>query len=130
MFHILNPFPSLLLYSLLAPVILRLALGYFFIRVASSRFKTVVTEEQASSVSVGWKILGIGEFILGICFILGFGVQVDALIAIILFLVALIFYKNTHYLQKYPKEVIWLLILISVSLLLSGAGLPAIDLPL
>ncbi|HZS43206.1 MAG TPA: hypothetical protein VFA52_03255 [Candidatus Paceibacterota bacterium] len=130
MFHILNPFPDLLTYSLLAPVILRLTLGYFFFRVAISRFQTISESGTVLAAPIGWKILAVAEIIIALCFIAGFGVQIVSLISIVLLIIGLIFYQSTYFLRHYSREVLFLLLLISLSLLLSGAGAWAIDLPL
>ncbi|MCK5060176.1 MAG: DoxX family protein [Candidatus Pacebacteria bacterium] len=133
----LNPFPELLTFGLLAPFILRVALGILFIDLG----KLALQGEKES-----WKmffeflrlrpstffvtILGWTEIIGGIMLIAGYSTQIVALVfSALLFIEFVIEYKEESLLKR--DIVFYLLMLvISVSLLFSGAGFFAFDLPL
>jgi uncharacterized membrane protein YphA (DoxX/SURF4 family) len=133
----LNPFPDLLNYSLLAPFILRLVAGLIFIDLGVLAFRNE-KESWLASLSVlkipnpklAIKILGGIEIAVGIMLILGFYTQVAALVlALLVFAETYIEYKEPLLLKR--NFVFYLMLLaIVLSLLLSGAGAFAIDLPL
>jgi len=133
----LNPFPDLLTYSLLAPFILRVVAGFIFINLGILAFKN---EKERWLVSLSTlkipnpkltlKILGGIEIIAGIMFILGFYTQVAALVlALLTSAEAYVEYKDPTILKRNFVFYIMLLAIV-LSLLLSGAGAFAIDLPL
>jgi putative oxidoreductase len=133
----LNPFPDLLTYSLLAPFILRVVAGLIFMDLGVLAFKN---EKERWLVSLSTlkipnpkltlKILGGIEIIGGIMFILGFYTQIAALIlALLTFTETYIEYKEPLLLKRNFVFYIMLLAIV-LSLLLSGAGAFAIDLPL
>jgi len=133
----LNPFPELLTYSLLAPFILRLMVGVIFINLGMLAFKGEKERWQISlntlnipNPKLAVKIFGGLEVIGGVMFILGFYTQIAALIlGLLVFAEAYVEYKDPAILKR--NFVFYSLILaIVVSLLLSGAGAFAIDLPL
>lgn len=133
----LNPFPDLLTYSLLAPFILRVVAGFIFINLGVLAFKN---EKERWLVSLSTlkipdpkltlKILGGIEIIAGIMLILGFYTQIAALLlALLTFAEVYVEYKDPTILKR--NFVFYIMILsILLSLLLSGAGAFAIDLPL
>jgi uncharacterized membrane protein YphA (DoxX/SURF4 family) len=133
----LNPFPELLAYSLFAPFILRLAAGFIFInlghlKLASERSRWVLSFEglRLKPALFFVKTVALLEFGGGILLVLGFYTQIAALIlAIITFGELYIEYKEETLLKRNLAFYL-LLFVISFSLLLSGAGKPAIDLPL
>lgn len=116
----LNPFPELLTYSMLAPFILRLVLGFIYLDLGILNFKK----------SGNMKALGIVEIIGAIMLFLGFYTQIAAIVFILIAGTSLyIEYKDEAVLKR--DIVFYLLVLaISISLLLSGAGSYAKDLPL
>lgn len=133
----LNPFPDLLTYSLLAPFILRVVVGFIFINLGVLAFKS---EKERWLIScstlripkpeVAVKIFGAIEVISGIMLIIGFYTQVAALIlAFLTFAEAYVEYKDPAILKRNFVFYIMLLAIV-LSLLLSGAGAFAIDLPL
>ncbi|MFH0804499.1 MAG: DoxX family protein [Candidatus Zambryskibacteria bacterium] len=133
----LNPFPDLLIYSLLAPFILRIVAGLIFINLGILAFKNekerwVISLSTLSipNPKVAVKIFGAIEIISGISLILGFYTQIAALIlALVTFAEAYVEYKDPAILKR--NFVFYLMLLaITLSLLLSGAGAFAIDLPL
>lgn len=116
----LNPFPELLTYSMLAPFILRLVLGFVYLDLGLLNFKK----------KGNMKLLGVVEIIGAIMLFLGFYTQIAAILFIIIAGTSFyIEYKDAAVLKR--DIVFYLLVLsISISLLLSGAGSYAKDLPL
>lgn len=133
----LNPFPDLLTYGLLAPFILRVVVGLIFVNLGVLVFKNE-KERWLDSLSVlkipnpkiVLKILGAVEIAGGIMLILGFYTQVAALVlALLTFAETYTEYKDPLILKR--NFVFYIMLLaITLSLLLSGAGAFAIDLPL
>lgn len=133
----LNPFPDLLTYSLLAPFVLRIVAGIMFLDLGILAFKNEKERWVLSfktlrvpSPRAVVKILGAIESIGGIMLIFGFYTQIAALIlAIITFGEAYIEYKDPEILKRNLVFYV-LLFSILISLLLTGAGSFAVDLPL
>jgi len=133
----LNPFPDLLTYSLLAPFILRVVAGIIFVNLGFLVFRNE-KERWLASLSVlrvlnpkiAVKILGVVEMAGGIMLLLGFYTQIAALIlALLVFVESYIEYKDPAILKRSFVFYIMLLAIV-LSLLLTGAGRPAFDLPL
>jgi uncharacterized membrane protein YphA (DoxX/SURF4 family) len=133
----LNPFPELLTYGLLAPFILRVVVGFVFVNLGLLAFKgekerwiVSLATLNIPNPKIAVKIFGAIEFIGGVMFLLGFYTQIAALIlAVLTFAEAYVEYKDPTILKR--NFVFYLLILaITLSLLFSGAGAFAIDLPL
>ena len=134
----LVPFPELLSYGIFAPFILRVALGLFFLFAGSRNLSREKREEYASMLRVRFGIpgtyiiwyLGLAQILVSVSLILGMFVQAGALLAILV-LLDLLFLR-----EKYPaianqSRAFYLIgIAVSISLLLTGAGYPAFDLPL
>ncbi len=133
----LNPFPDLLTYSLLSPFILRLIAGIIFIdlgfltfRSEQQRWINIFKTLRIPSPVISTKVLGIIEVVGGIMYILGFYTQIAALVLTIFTLIGTyIEYKDPSVLKRNIAFYI-MLFGISLSLLLSGAGAFAIDIPL
>ena len=133
----LNPFPDLLTYGLLAPLVLRVIAGYIFADLGILAFKT---ERERWIISfktlniprpkIAVKVLGVIEIIGGIMLIVGLYTQVAALVlGLLTFLEAYVEYKDPAILKR--NFVFYVMLLgILLSLLFSGAGAFAIDLPL
>lgn len=133
----LNPFPELLTYGLLSPFILRLVVGLIFINLGLLAFKNEKERWIVSlatlnipSPKIAVKIFGAIEFVGGVMLLLGAYTQVATLVlSILTFAEAYVEYKDPTILKR--NFVFYLLILaITLSLLFSGAGAFAIDLPL
>ena len=132
-----NIFPELFTFSLLAPVLLRAILGLVFLNLGSLK----LGRERAGWVSslniLGIRpagffaiLLGIAEIIGGLLLIAGAYTQLVALIlAVIAMSELLIEYREESILKR---DFVFYLLLTSIciSLLLTGAGLYAIDIPL
>ncbi len=135
----LSTFPELFTYALLAPFILRIVLGGFFI------FQGIRRHKQDSQESTAWAnfwgnkkigslsiapILTKVQIVLGIFLFVGLYTQISAILAIVFVLVEA--YKRNSNARLSFQEV-WMLIFtiaMAKSLLFLGAGLLAFDLPL
>lgn len=133
----LNPFPELLTYGLAAPLILRVVVGFIFINLGLLAFKgekerwvISLTTLNIPKPRIAVKIFGSIEFVGGVLLILGFYTQIATLVlALLTFAEAYIEYKDPSILKR--NFVFYILIFaITLSLLFSGAGAFAIDLPL
>lgn len=133
----LNPFPELLTYTIIAPFLLRVVVGVIFIDLGGMLFRN----EKNSFIEAfkilripnpkkAVKILGIVEIIGGISLVLGAYTQISALILSLITLKELyIEYRDPNILKRNIVFYV-LLFTITVSLLLTGAGAFAIDIPL
>jgi uncharacterized membrane protein YphA (DoxX/SURF4 family) len=133
----LNPFPDLLTYSLLAPFILRVVAGLIFVDLGVLLFKN---EKERWLISLSTlkipnprmaiKILGGIEIVAGAMLILGFYTQIAALVlALLTFAETYVEFKDPVVLKRNLVFYI-MLFAITLSLFLSGAGAFAFDLPL
>ena len=133
----LNTSPNLLTFSLLAPVILRVVLGLIFINLGyveltseKKRWVAFFETVHLKPATIFVILMGLIEIIGGFFLIAGFLTQITALIfSIITFGEFYAEYREETLLKR--DLIFYLLIFaISLSLLFSGAGLFAIDLPL
>ncbi len=138
MFHVVTPFPILLDYSLYAPVLLRLTLGFFILAIGfSSRQKpkadvvVVVDTETTSNQEFGFGEIAYRLlFVLaGFSLIVGFYTQISSIVVAILLLISILD-KKARLTDEIGKVELVLLLVIAISLIVLGAGLYAIDLPL
>jgi uncharacterized membrane protein YphA (DoxX/SURF4 family) len=133
----LNPFPDLLTYSLLAPFILRLVAGLVFIDLGILAFKNEkkrwlisLSALKIPKPKTALRVLGGIEAIGGLMLIFGFYTQIAALVlALLVFCESYVEYKDPGILKRNLVFYVMLLAMV-LSLLLSGAGAFAIDLPL
>lgn len=133
----LNPFPELLTYSLLAPFILRLTLGYILVNLGSLKLKVEKDRWETAFHLLGFKekalatkVLGYIEILGGLALLLGFYTQIAALVFVLLLGIELFIEQKEEALMKRDLTFYILLFAISLSLLFSGAGFLAFDLPL
>jgi len=133
----LNPFPDLLSYSLLAPFFLRIVLGYLFINLGylkltseKKRWQIFFDGLRFKPASFFLKFFAFLEIILGGMLVIGLFTQIAALIlAILTFGELYVEFKEEILLKR--NFVFYLLIFtISISLIFSGAGFFAFDFPL
>ncbi len=133
----LNPFPELLTYGLLSPFILRLVLSFIFVNLGILALKNEKKAWVSSFTSLRIpkpelfvKIFGVIEIVGGAMLILGFYTQIASIVlAILTFAEAYIEYRDPSILKR--NLVFYVLIFsITISLIFSGAGAFAIDLPL
>lgn len=132
----LNPFPELLSYSLIAPLILRLTLSLIFINLGYMK----LTSEKTSWVGffkttslpadISVKILALIQIVGGLLLIVGLYTQIAALVFVVITSIELWIEKRDPILLRRGFVFYLLLFSISLSLLLTGAGFLAIDLPL
>lgn len=126
----LNPFPELLAFGLLAPFIIRICLGVMFIR--HGYFKLFKNHDEPASKTAKNLTITIGsiEVIGGITLLLGFLTQISALILATLVFVVTIFKKRSGETTRRDLGFAAFVFLILISLLFSGAGFFAFDIPL
>ncbi|MBN2093982.1 MAG: DoxX family protein [Candidatus Zambryskibacteria bacterium] len=133
----LNSFPELLTYSFFAPFILRIVAGLVFIDLGILIFKgekaTWINSFRTLRIpkpELAAKILGIVEIIGGAMLIIGLYTQIVVLIlAVIIFAAGYIEYHRPEILKRDLIFYVMLLVIL-LSLLLTGAGAFAFDLPL
>jgi len=130
-------FPDLLTYGLLGPLLIRLTLGLLFIDMGyfeltreQKRWRAVFETLRLKPVAMWSKGFGILQIVGGILLIAGMFTQVAALFFAIISLAEIfIEYREPAILKR--NIVFYLLIFVmSLSLLFSGAGFYAFDLPL
>lgn len=133
----LNPFPELLFLKTLAPTLLRLGAGAFFLVLGYSKFGQGrhAFIDYFNSISIRpagtfVKSLGFAELVIGACLILGLFTQIGAIIGSIIAFVSLIVSTREPQLKMRTYAEYGLLFIITISLIFSGAGLWGLDLPL
>lgn len=135
----LNPFPELLVFGLLAPFVLRLAVGALFLR-SAWRHREPRVRERMNAELAGFKLNMLGrqfpwylvsvEAVVGGMLIVGFFTQIAALVGIVASVKFLFFRRHFPTLADRSVAYYMLVIAICASLMLSGAGALAVDLPL
>jgi len=134
---ILSTFPLLLNYHLAAPALIRIIAGIFFL-VAGYQKLTIRKAkyiEVFQVIGLKWPkfvtiFVGIAELIGGVLLFIGLFTQIAALVLAIVAIVALIIKSQRPDLLERTAWTYVLLLAILLSLLLSGAGSLALDLPL
>ncbi len=133
----LNPFPEILFLQAYAPLLIRITVGVFFIifgayKIRGDRHGSYAIFEKVGIISTNIyvQILGIAQIIVGAFLIVGLTVQIVAMVSAIIALVSFIIkLRHPEKLPHMPAVYI-LLFVMSLSLILTGAGIPAVDLPL
>ncbi len=132
----LNPFPTLLIYGVIAPLLIRVTLGALLLYLSAEHFRSrheiarlVSTLIGKLSKGTGWYLAGI-ELIIGAALVVGLYTQIAAIIVIVLSLKCLVVKKNLKALSPLSHSTYLLMIVMALSLMLSGAGAFAFDLPL
>ena len=133
----LNTFPSLLTYSLMGPFLLRVVLGIILLDLGKLKLRDEKSRWIASFEALHLKpakelvtLAGIIDIIGGLMLIAGFYTQIAALAFVILFGVEIyVEFKNSAILKRDMTFYI-LVLVIAFSLLLTGAGAFAFDIPL
>lgn len=133
----LNPFPELLDFNILAPTLIRITIAVYFISFGWSKLTKEKVHKTTFFESIGLKparmyvtTLGVLQLIAGVCLILGVFTQVVAIICATISLVSYIVKKRHSEMLFVHASVYALLFIMSLSLVFTGAGLPAIDWPL
>ena len=133
----LNPFPELLTYSLLGPFILRVLLGLIFIDLGFLKFRGEKKAWRASLETLGLRpadlfvsLYALLQIIGGLLLLLGLWTQVAAL-AFVIF-VGIELYVEWQAREILKRDLVFYLLIftISLSLLFTGAGTHALDIPL
>ncbi len=128
----LNIFPNLLTYTLIAPLILRLVLGVFMVFMSYKKIKFIngswFDGDRIQKISNGSQIV---LALSGILLIFGLFTQIASLLILTITLTAFLYKKQILKAVSEKDLMIHVFIMaISFSLMLSGAGFYAIDLPL
>ena len=133
----LNPFPELLNYSLLAPFILRVVIGLIFLDLGVLKFRSEKQRWIASFDTLGLRpatlfvpLYGLLQIVGGLILLAGLWTQVAAL-AFVIFTGAELYieWKAREVLKR--DLVFYILVFtVSLSLLITGAGAYAFDIPL
>lgn len=129
----LNLFPIQFL-AMLAYAVLRIFVGMTLIHLGLSHAKHRATLRDAFATlplgGAGAVMLPIAETIIGLMFFFGFLTQLAALVGIALSLKFLILYRHLAHPLIPSRSFYFLLLGASLSLLVTGAGAFAIDLPI
>ena len=133
----LNVFPELLNYALLAPFILRVVVGLIFLDLGILIFRSERRRWIASFETLGLRptsffvpLYGVVQVVGGVLLIIGLWTQVAALVFVAITFVELYIEWSAREVLKRDLVFYILLFIISISLLLTGAGAYALDLPL
>lgn len=133
----LNPFPELLNFSLLAPLILRVVLGLILIDVGFLKFKSKKDRWLASFDTLGLRpadffvpLYAVLQIVGGALLIMGLWTQIAALAFVIFSGIELYVEWKAREILKRDLVFYLLVFTISLSLLLTGAGGFALDRPL
>ena len=133
----LNPFPELLMYSFLGPFILRVLIGLIFIDLGFLKFKSEKGRWLASFDTLGLRpadlfvpIYALLQIVGGLLLLVGLWTQVAALAFVIFTGIELYVEWQARDILKRDMVFYVLIFAISLSLLLTGAGAYAIDIPL
>lgn len=132
----LNPFPELLVYGLLAPFIIRLALGFALIYLSVEHYRNTAQIAQllrprtGASARIAGPALAVFELAAGVALIAGAWVQIAAIAALVLTLKPLLLRGDLRAISPYAHSTYAVLFMMALSLLLSGAGAFAFDISL
>jgi uncharacterized membrane protein YphA (DoxX/SURF4 family) len=133
----LNVFPDLLVYSMLAPTIIRVVAGFTFLNTGILKFsreknRWIISLEalKVNKANAVLKVLAVVEVAGGLLLIAGAWTQLATLVLTIFTSMAFfIEYKDPAVLKRNLPFYL-LLLAMTLSLLFSGAGAFAIDIPL
>jgi len=126
---ILNPLPELLSFSYLAPLLLRVIVGAYFLNQLIAIINAKFIKKQDIKIKNNLKYLIGLETISAVALIIGFYTQIAVLVLTITTLINLILEKKVS-LKKTKLQLYIFIFAILISLLFTGAGFFSIDLPL
>ena len=133
----LSPFPILFAFSWFAPAIIRVVLGVFFVRFGILKLRSEKSAKLTFFEELGlpyahWFLLMTAwvEIVGGIALIAGFYGQIAALFFAVLMAGAVFVKWRRPELLRNDIEFYTLLLVASASLVLSGSGAIAFDIPL
>ncbi len=133
----LNPFPELLMYSLLGPFLLRVVLAFIFVNLGILKFRGEKERWNSSFETLGLRptslfvpLYATLQIVGGILLIIGLWTQIAALAFV--FFTGIEFYIEWKDGKILKRDLVFYLLLFttSLSLLLTGAGAFAVDIPL
>lgn len=127
---ILNPLPELLSYSFVAPLFLRIVISVYFLKQFSIIVYTKYFTKEDLRVKNTFKVLIGIKTISALALLVGFYTQIAVLILIILTAVDMFMEHQTKKLKKIKLQFYIFILVILLSLLVTGAGFFSIDLPL
>jgi len=127
---ILNPLPELLSYSFVAPLFLRIVISVYFLKQFSTIVYTKYFTKEDLRVKNTFKVLIGIKTISALALLVGFYTQIAVLILIILTAVDMFMEHQTKKLKKIKLQFYIFILVILLSLLVTGAGFFSIDLPL
>jgi uncharacterized membrane protein YphA (DoxX/SURF4 family) len=116
--HPLSSFPQLLFLSLLAPTILRLSVGFFILHLGKNRSQS--KHNRASPI----------YFISGVLLIIGLYTQIASIVGILVLIFDFYVNRKSTLISEDKKTLYVIVGVILLSLLFTGPGLFAFDLPL
>lgn len=132
-----NPFPFFLELSFLAPLLIRITLGLFFIFVGKTimfnkrkEFSELFTNKKMPAPMVLSYLLAVATSLVGAFFLIGFMTQYAVIASIVLSIYFMRLLQNEVKILHHSYATYYFSILISLSLFILGAGPLAIDLPL
>ncbi|MEA2112944.1 MAG: hypothetical protein U9P50_03165 [Patescibacteria group bacterium] len=127
---ILNPLPELLSYAFLAPLLLRLVIGFYFLEQFSNIINIKYVNKTEINVSNTFKYLIGLKTLAALALIIGFYTQIAVLILIVLIIFDIYLEQKTGKIKKTKIQFYTFIIAILLTLLTTGAGFFAIDMPL
>ncbi|MEQ1500465.1 MAG: hypothetical protein ABL917_03805 [Parcubacteria group bacterium] len=116
--HTLSMFPDLLVFNIFAPFLLRLIVGLFVLNVGLERLKKT------------YSFIAIFYGILGVLLIIGLYTQLASMLAIIFVSADYYLNKGGHPFSKEKKILYFIIKIILLTLIVTGPGFLAFDLPL
>ncbi len=119
----LSAFPTLLSYNQLSPFLIRIALGAVFVYRAYKILRNTNSEAKL-------KAQGLVEGISGVLLVIGLWTQVAALVVIIDLLIRLVTKVRTKAFLTDGVNYYLVLLVMAISLIVTGAGWYGFDLPL
>jgi len=134
----LNIFPSFLDFGLLAPLILRAVVGVMFLRFGFKKLspkhtEVCVTHFQALGINntkTLIPLIGLLEVLGGLSLILGLYTQIAAIVLGLISLITYTMMRSKNAVLSHSQDFYFLLFVINLTLLITGAGVYAFDLPL
>ncbi len=127
---ILNPLPELLSYAFLAPLLLRLVIGFYFLEQFSNIINAKYVNKTGINISSTFKYLIGLKTLAALALIIGFYTQIAILILLILTIIDVYLEQKTGKIKKTKVQFYIFIIAILLTLLTTGAGFFAIDMPL
>ena len=133
----LNPFPELLMYSLLGPFVLRVLVGLIFLDLGLLKFRSEKERWVASFETLGLRpadlfvpLYAMLQVAGGILLLIGLWTQVAAMVLAAFTGIELYVEWQARDILKRDMVFYVLIFTISLSIVLTGAGAYAIDIPL